>query len=228
METGNSEREDQTVSEQGIPTTSPQGAGDQSSAFDSTGFGADAREAVTRLWGLTLFRGIIAIVFGAIAIAAPAAALIGIVFVFAAYAIVDGIFAIAYGIQLRDRLSGWGWLIAQGVVAILVGALAIVFPVFAGTVGAILVLWTIVFSAIVNGVAGIPAAVALGGGKKAVALVFAVLSIVFGILLAILLFSQPLIESVLSLIWVVGIWAVVGGILLIALAVQARSAAKTL
>jgi len=187
------------------------------------------RGAAKTVWWLVLLRGIVALVFGILALIAPAAALLGIVFVFAAYAIVDGIVMIAQGVRLRDSEKGWGWLVAQGVLSVLAGIAAAIFPGLAGTIGALFFLWTIVVLAIVNGIAGIPAAAAMAaGGYKALAFVVAIANILFGVLLAILIFTQPVIETVLTLIWVVGIWAILAGLLLIVLAIQARIAARQL
>lgn len=203
---------------------------------DVDGLRGDAEELLDPItdiakavWWLVLIRGIFAVLFGIVALIAPGAALVGIVFVFAAYAIVDGIFQIVHGLRVRGRRRGWGWLLAQGIVSVLAGVAAAAFPGLAGTVGALFVLWTIVVLAIVNGIAGIPAATALAdAARRALALVIAILSILVGVLLAILIFVQPVIETVLGLIWVVGIWAIVAGVMLIVLAIQARVAARRL
>ena len=60
------------------------------------------------IWWAVLLRGIFAVIFGIIAIAAPGAALTGIVIVFAAYAIVDGVTTVAHALQMRVPGSGWG------------------------------------------------------------------------------------------------------------------------
>lgn len=54
------------------------------------------------VWWLLLLRGILAVVFGVIALLAPAAALTGIAIVYGAYALVDGIAAVVHGVQLRS------------------------------------------------------------------------------------------------------------------------------
>lgn len=204
-----------------------------SERVEADGAEPDLTETITRaakaIWWLVLVRGILAIVFGILAIIAPAVALLGIVYVFAAYAIVDGIFGIAHAIRVRERHTGWGWLVAQGVVSVLAGIAAAIFPGLAGAVGALFVLWTIVVFAIANGIAGIPAAAALAdGGRKVVAFVLAIASILFGVLLSVLIFLNPLLETVLALIWVVGIYAVATGVMLLVLAIQARVAGKRL
>lgn len=192
-------------------------------------FGDAIRSAAKAIWWLVLVRGVLAIGFGILALIAPTAALLGIVFVFAAYAIVDGVVTIAHAVRVRDRHAGWGWLLAQGVVAILAGVAAAIFPGLAGTVGALFVLWTIAIFAVANGIAGIPAAAALAGGaRQVVAFVLAIASIAFGVLLGVLIFVNPLLDTVLSLIWVVGIYAIAAGVMMLVIAIQARAAGKRL
>jgi uncharacterized membrane protein HdeD (DUF308 family) len=48
-------------------------------------------------WGMFVLRGILALALGVLAFAAPVTTLVSLIFVFAAYAVVDGILAIAYG-----------------------------------------------------------------------------------------------------------------------------------
>jgi uncharacterized membrane protein HdeD (DUF308 family) len=176
------------------------------------------------VWWLILIRGIAAIVFGVLAILAPAVALLGIVFVFAAYAIVDGIAGIAHAIRVRDRDSRWGWLLAQGIVTVLAGLAAAIFPSLAGLLGGLVAIWTIAIYSIIAGAFGIPAAATMtaDGGRKALAIVSAVLSLVLGVILIVAILVTPG-ATVLSFVWIVGVYAVLLGVMLIGLAVQARS-----
>ncbi len=179
-----------------------------------------------RMWWLVLLRGIIAVVFGVFAIMTPLLTLLGLTFVFAAYAIIDGVAAIVQAIRGRDRLKGWGWLLAQGIVSVLAGLVAVIFPFAAGLVASIFVLWLIAFWSLIAGIAGFPAAHAMAdGGRKVWAYVSSVLSVLFGILLIVLVVLNPG-DAVLSLIWVLGVYAIVFGLMLVVLAFQVRSGAK--
>jgi len=181
---------------------------------------------ITRaIWWLVLLRGILAVVFGIIALLAPVTALYAVVFVFAAYAIVDGIVGIVHAFRVRDRDHRWGWLLASGIIAVIAGAVAFVFPGIAGVFYATFVLAIIAIYAVMTGISGFPAAASMtDGGRKALGYVVSVLSIVLGVVLAIVLLVNPVI-AVFNLIWVVGIWAVVIGITLIVAAISARAAA---
>ena len=181
---------------------------------------------ITRaIWWLVLLRGIFAVIFGIIALLAPVTALYAVVFVFAAYAIVDGIVGIVHAFRVRDRDRRWGWLLASGIIAVLAGAVALVFPGIAGVFYATFVLAIIAIYAVMTGISGFPAAASMtDGGRKALGYIVSVLSILLGVVLAIVLLVNPVI-AVFNLIWVVGIWAVVIGITLIIAAISARAAA---
>lgn len=203
---------------------------DPAADADDLGFDLpDIAAASKGLWWLVLIRGIVAVIFGVLALLFPGAALVGLTIVFAVYAIVDGAVTIGQAIRVRRTSKRWGWLLVQGILTLLAGIAAAVFPILAGTLGALVLLWVIVFWSLISGIAGIPAANAMSGdtGRKVWAYVASILSIVFGIALLILVIAAPF-TAVLSLIWVVGAYAIVFGGLLVGLAITARSGAKAI
>lgn len=179
---------------------------------------------IKAVWWLVLLRGIFAVLFGILAVFAPLLALVGIVFVFATYALIDGVVTLVHAIRVRATDRRWGWLLAQGVISVLAGIAAFVFPGLAGFFGGLFVLWLIAFYSIMAGISGIPAAAALaGGGRKVLAFVLAILSILLGVALIAILFANPA-AAIVNLIWVVGVWAIIAGVMLVVLAIQARIA----
>jgi uncharacterized membrane protein HdeD (DUF308 family) len=178
------------------------------------------------LWWVQLLRGILAIVFGILAIVAPAAALTGIAIAYGVYALLDGISVITYAFEGRSRETRWGWLLVQGVISVLAGLTVLIFPVFAGAVGGLIVLWTIVFYALMHGIAGVRSVWGDTAGGRLLRILGESLTIVLGVLLGILVFVVPDV-TVLSLVWIVGIYAIVFGILLVATALQVRTRVHT-
>jgi uncharacterized membrane protein HdeD (DUF308 family) len=89
---------------------------------------ADVTAAVRGLWWLVLLRGILAILFGLFALFTPGTALLALVFVFGAYAILDGVTALVVGIRHRGEDRHWVWHVVQGVVSVLAGIIAFVWP----------------------------------------------------------------------------------------------------
>ena len=172
------------------------------------------------VWWLVLLRGVLMVLFGIIALVSPGIALLTLVWVFGIYAILDGIAAVALGIRTRGE-PHWVWTIVQGVVSVLAGLVALVWP----GVTALALLFLIAFWAILLGVGEIGGAFAArqrGSNAWGWTLAAGVLNIVFGVLLLIWPGS-----GILTLVWLVGIFALAGGIALIVLAFRVRSVARS-
>jgi uncharacterized membrane protein HdeD (DUF308 family) len=177
------------------------------------------------VWWLLLLRGVFAVLFGIIALAAPGAALTGLAIVFGAYAVVDGITAVVHAVQIRKSNPRWAWLLVSGVLTTLAGLIALVLPGIVGTYGGLFVLWTIIVWSFITGVMGLRSAAGAHAGRaKTVGIVSGILSIVFAVILAVLVFVTPF-AAVLTLVWTVGIWAIIFGVMLIVTAIMVRSGA---
>jgi uncharacterized membrane protein HdeD (DUF308 family) len=89
---------------------------------------AQIADAVRHHWWLFLLRGIVAIVFGVLALAWPGATLVLLTAFVAAYALVDGIVALMYAFQLRPMFDRWWVLLIQGLISAAFGVLAFINP----------------------------------------------------------------------------------------------------
>ena len=188
----------------------------------ASGIPVELRALARSIWWLVLIRGILAVVFGVLALALPTVALLALVFTFAAYAIVDGVANIAHSFRVRGQDARWGWLLAQGIVSVIAGIVAFIFPLTAGFVFGLWALVIIGIYAIMMGISGIPASASIAaGGSRVLGYVLAILSIVAGIVILIVAVVSPL-AGILNLIWLVGVYAIIFGVLLIVLAIQAR------
>src|SRR5947209_16862565 len=87
-----------------------------------------AAQVARHHWWVLLVRGILAILFGIIALAAPGIALLAFIYVFAAYALLDGIAAIVVSLQERNVLRTWWVLLLEGIFGIIFGILAFAWP----------------------------------------------------------------------------------------------------
>ena len=182
----------------------------------------DLKSAAKTVWWLVLIRGILAILFGILALVLPGVALLALVFTFAAYAVIDGFTNIAHAVRVRKRDKRWGWLLAQGILSVIAGVIAFIFPFAAAFVFGIWALVLIGIYAIMMGIAGFPAAASVvDGGRKAFGYIVAVLSILFGIAILVIAFASPL-SGISSLVWVIGVYAIIFGVILIVAAIQAR------
>jgi len=182
----------------------------------------DLAKVAKAIWWLVLIRGILAIVFGIIALIHPGVAFLVLVYTFAAYAFIDGIANIVHAVRVRNRDKRWGWLLAQGILSVLAGIVAFVFPLAAGITLGIFALSLIGVYAIMMGIAGLPAAASVvDGGRKVLGFIVAILGILLGIALLVIVFVSP-VAGIVNLIWVIGVYAIIIGIVLIVAAIQAR------
>lgn len=166
--------------------------------------------------GLLIVRGIVGVVFGLVAFAWPGITMTALVAIFAAYAVIDGVTNLFLGLsRRRGHERSWASAI-QGIIGIAAGVLAVIWP-------AVTALALVIFIgawAIVTGVVEIFAAIKLRKeirGEWLLAL-SGVLSIMFGVLV----FAFPAAGAV-GIAWILGIYAMAGGIVLIALGVRLRA-----
>jgi uncharacterized membrane protein HdeD (DUF308 family) len=179
---------------------------------------AHARGAVMlaeRWWTLVL-RGVAAVIFGVLTFIAPGASLFALVALFGAYAIVNGVLDLVLAARGRAGEGRWGWLVFEGILSIVAGALTLLWP----GITALVLLFVIAGWAIGTGIAQVIAAVRLREqirGEWLLALA-GVLSVAFGVLLVLF----PGAGALAVVIWI-GAYAIVFGALLIALGVRLRS-----
>ncbi|WCS23275.1 HdeD family acid-resistance protein [Methylobacterium sp. NMS14P] len=171
--------------------------------------------ALARNWWLVALRGVVAILFGAIAFIAPGAFVLSLVLFFAAYMLVDGVVAVVGAVRAAQRHERWGFLLLEGLVDIVVGVAAVLVP--AAAVWAFVLL--LAAWALVTGGLMIAAAFRLHLHYGRWWLVLGgVVSILFGLALLI----NPGM-SALVLTWWIGSYTFAFGILLLILAFKLRA-----
>lgn len=171
---------------------------------------------VARRWWVVALRGVLAILFGVMALIWPGLTLAALVLLFGAYSIADGVAAIVVG----ARSKWWGMLLL-GVLGIAAGVVAFLYP----GLTAIALLYVIAAWAIVRGILEIVAAVALRREIEGewVLILAGLASLAFGVLL--MLFPGA---GALSVIWMIGGFSIALGVLLLILAFRLRSLPRRL
>ena len=178
----------------------------------------DATRAIKALWWLVLIRGVLAVLFGLFAFFQPATALLALVFVFGFYAIMDGVAALVVGFRHR-RTSHWGWHVVQGVVSLIAGGIALFWP---GPTILALVLIIAVWSIVLGVTEIVEAFTARRHGSSS--WVWLLLGGIVAILFGIVLIASPT-AGALTLLWVIGAFALVLGVVHIVWAFRLRRAA---
>lgn len=161
-------------------------------------------------WWILLIRGLLAVLFGVLAFAMPGLTLLTLILLYGGYALADGLTALWVGGKSR----AW-WLLLVGVLGIIVGILTFIYP----DITAVALLYLIAAWAIVRGAFEVMTAIQL---RKEISnewmLIFGgILSILFGIVLI----ANPA-AGALAMIWVIGAYALVFGLITIFLAFRLR------
>ena len=163
-------------------------------------------ELAAKYWWVILVRGIVLILLGVAMLIWPKQSVWVFAIIFVAYLFIDGIMSIFQGLSARKSgQSGTGDFVV-GALAILAGIVILVWPKESATVIAFIV----AFWALLAGISGIAGGLALRkqpGSGWGWFLTWGVLALVFGI---IVLFNPA--ALLVSLLWLVAIWAIMAGI----------------
>jgi uncharacterized membrane protein HdeD (DUF308 family) len=171
---------------------------------------------MTQNWWAIALRGVVAVLFGIAAFMWPGITLWMLVAFFGAYALVDGIFAVVEAFRRGVERERWWGLLFEGIAGIAIGIVTFTWP----GLTAMGLLYLIAFWAIVTGVFEVITAIRLRHeirGEWMMALI-GVLSVAFGFLLV----AFPL-TGALSVVLIIGSYAVAIGVLMIALGFKLRS-----
>jgi uncharacterized membrane protein HdeD (DUF308 family) len=170
-------------------------------------------------WWLLLLRGICAILFGILTFIWPGITLLTLVLLYGAYALADGVLSLAEAVMGGAPAPRW-WLALVGLLGIAVGILTFAWP----GITALVLLLFIAGWAIATGVLQIVGAIRLRKeiDNEWLLIASGVLSVVFGLILVV----QPG-TGALALLYVIGIYAILYGILLVWLSLRLRGHATS-
>ena len=176
-------------------------------------------DRMSRDWGIIALQGVAAVVFGVLALLWPGITLLALVFLFGAYAIVDGVLALIGGLRPAGGGSPDWWRVVQGVVGIAAGVIAFALP----DITAYALLLVIAAWAIVSGAIELVAAYQLRDviRRDWLLALDGVLSILFG--LVIIVFPSA---GALAVVWLIGAFAIASGVILLVTAFQRRGGAR--
>ncbi|HYA98791.1 MAG TPA: DUF308 domain-containing protein, partial [Ktedonobacteraceae bacterium] len=87
---------------------------------------ATTRQITQAYWWLLMIRGVIALLFGIMALISVEFTLLFLVYLFGAYVLIDGIMAITASLQERRYSSAWWVVFLIGIVGIFVGVLSFI------------------------------------------------------------------------------------------------------
>ena len=164
---------------------------------------------LSKYWWVLVLRGVMAIALGVFAFVWPQQTIAALVLVFGAIAVVDGSLAVVASIAGHQLTPYWWVLLLQGLLGVGVGVLTLFNP----AITAVALLVYIAIWAIGMGVLQVVAAVRLRheiSGEWWLA-IGGVVGVAFGILLM----RNPA-EGALAVLWLIGAYALVWGVTLLA------------
>ena len=170
---------------------------------------------LARDWWLLTIRGVAGIVFGVGAFVWPGITLAALVLLFGSYVLVDGIFAVAAGIRMRQQLDRWWLVVLEGVAGIVLGVLTFLSPG-----GTVLVLVSFIAAwSIITGMLEIATAVRMRKliENEWLLVVSGIVSLVFGVFLIALPDA-----GTLALVWSIGFYALIFGVLMLLFSFRLR------
>lgn len=173
---------------------------------------AEMRSLQAHWWALTL-RGIAAILFGIAAVFWPGMTLVTLIYIFSAWVLVDGVIRIVAGITRLGKHQLGFLTVVIGLLELGVGVYLLRHP---GVSFATLIL-LIGFSLIVGGVVEVVAAFTTEDTSTSRTL--AVIIGVAAVLAGILMLFQPAASGV-AFVWIIGLYALVSGPMLIAMSID--------
>jgi uncharacterized membrane protein HdeD (DUF308 family) len=174
---------------------------------------------IARNWWLFLLRGLAAITFGVLSLLWPGISLVTLILLFGAYALVDGVFALAAAIVGRGNAELRWWLVLVGLLGIVIGMTTFIWP----GLTALTLLYFIAGWIVATGLLQVIGAIEL---RKAIEnelwlVLDGALSVIFGLLL----FIMPGAGAV-ALIWLIAVFALAFGILMVGFAFKVKNFEK--
>jgi uncharacterized membrane protein HdeD (DUF308 family) len=162
-------------------------------------------KAVSRIWWAIVLRGLLAVLFGILALAYSGQTLLAIIYAFGVFSLLTGVMQLITAVRAGEEHRRWGWLAVAGIAGVAAGVISFVWP----GITALSLLFLIAAWAFVSGVAEIIFALSWPDtlANRWLAALSGALSIVFGFLLVIWPRS-----GLITLTWLVGIYAILYGV----------------
>ncbi len=174
-----------------------------------------------RNWWRFAVRGVLAIVFGVLALIWPDSTKLALVLLFGAFAFVDGVFAVTTGIAARGHFERWWAILLEGIAGIVIGVMTFFWP----NITALVLLYFIAAWAVTTGIFEIVAAIEFRHVISGEWIM--ILAGLLSVLLGILLFVFPS-AGMVSVVWLIGIYAIAAGIMEMIFAFRLRGLGQEL
>lgn len=166
-------------------------------------------QLMAKKWWTIALRGLVSVIFGIIAFAWPQLTAALMVMFFGVYVLIDGLFAFIASFVMEGGIKRWWLKLIQGILGIVLGIIFLVNPAFtAAFIVLLIAIW-----AIIIGILEIISAISYAKimPDNWLMILTGILSLIFGFLLM----KNPA-AGILAVIWIIGMYAIFFGMLLIA------------
>lgn len=172
-----------------------------------------------KTWWLVLLRGIAALLLGLVLSINPAATIMILVQFLGVYWFLDGLFTLIQSIKGRKIYKKWGWGVFVGIFSILASIVIISRPLASSILTVTFLAYFIAFWAMFFGILSIVTGIRL---RKEISNEWSmVLNGLLSTLFGVVLLTSP-IMSAMVMVWIVAIFSVVNGIVLIVLSFRVK------
>ena len=177
------------------------------------------RRFIAEYWWVLTLRGALAVLFGIAAVFWPGITLVTLLYLFSAYILVSGIVDIVHGVSGIGKRASWFLTLILGLAEMGVGVYLLRHPhvVFATLI--LLIGFTLIVRGVFEGVA------AFSDSTTNTNRVLMIIASIVAILAGIVLLFQPASAGV-AFVWILGLYALVTGPILIALSLDLKKLAE--
>lgn len=182
---------------------------------------AETAAAIQRVWWVPVMRGIFLLILGGIMLANPLWSVTALIWIFGAFAIIDGVIALVEAFTKRKE-AGAGWWLLTGIISLAIGLVAVVWTDKTAT----FIFWIIAIWVLLVGILQIIGSIVRYRAKDPVWM-WLLASGLVSFLIGLLLITHPQ-TSVKVVVVILGLFAFVAGVLLVVGGFAAKSAGKQL
>ena len=181
------------------------------------------KELFSTIWWLVLLRGIVVLLMGILLVGRPLPTIVVLVYLLGFYWFFDGIFTLIGSIRGRKSHKDWSWGVFVGIISALAGVIVFTQPYISAVIGVTFMIYVVAIMVFFSGMWSIITGIRV---RKQISNEWSmIMGGVLSVLFAILLMSNPLM-SAMTLVWLMGVIALVGGIVLIVISFRIRKLSK--
>ena len=181
---------------------------------------AAEKRFIGEYWWILTLRGVLAVLFGIAAVFWPGLTIVTLLYLFAAYILVSGVVDIVHGVGSIFKRTSWFLILILGLIELGVGVYLLRHPHVTFATFILLIGFALIIRGVFEGVG------AFSDSLSSTNRVLMIFASIVAILAGILLLFQPASAGV-AFVWIVGLYALIVGPILIALSLDLKKISKS-